>query len=301
MRARAYGGLLKSSQIDWTWWFSTVKWNSAFHAVFLLTVLCDVLPHMLFLPPHSNSTPPSSSPRPCLSSPLLPDPLLKSCGECLNLRESGNHVMTGALESSSSKTGVSLYLVCLLFVAHTFTDIHRAIFCFCRPPLLSSLSIYFISLHSILCLRAEDRDSVPARLLLWRLHHHLPLRGAGGHPRQSAYCWRYSHHWTNGETLMKLTSCLCPAAHSLNIFLSFFFFFPRLHWVNVTGSGSVACTLGPSFETSTCHACTKSWEAFCLVAAWASRSPTWQSWAWDACDPISCPSVISLTRPSTAA
>lgn len=102
----------------------------------------------------------------------------------------------------SSKTGVSPYLADLLFVAHT-TDIHQAIFCFClhAPPSLSPT--HFISLHPILCLRAEGSDSVPAGLLLRRFHHHLSLRGERGHPRQPAYCWRHSHHWTNGETMTK--------------------------------------------------------------------------------------------------
>lgn len=179
--------------------------------MFLLTFLCDILPQMFFLPPHSNATPPCSSPCLRLSSPLLPDSLLIVCGmlkpagiwkSCHGWRS------LKQLLSCSSKTGVSLYLAYPLFVAHT-TDIHQAIFCFCQPPLLSP--IHFISLHPILCLWAEGRDSVPARLLLWRFHHHLSLRGPRGHPRQSAYCWRYSHHWTNGETMMKSISCLCLA------------------------------------------------------------------------------------------
>lgn len=103
--------------------FSTVKRNSAFHTVFLLTFLCDILPHMFFLPPHSNSTLPCSSPCLHLSSPLLSDPLLivcgmlkpagiwKSCHDWCSLKQ---------LLSCSSKTGVSLYLaVCCTYHRHS--------------------------------------------------------------------------------------------------------------------------------------------------------------------------------------
>lgn len=145
---------------------------------------------------------------------LKPPGIWKSCHDWRSLKQ---------LLPCSSKTGVSLYLAYPLFAAHT-ADIHQAIFCFCQPPPPPLLSpIHFISLHPILCLWAEGCDSVPARLLLWRLHDHLSLRGARGHPRQSAYCWRYSHHWTNGETLIKLAVYLCCAV--TEHFLALFFLF----------------------------------------------------------------------------
>lgn len=164
---------------------------------------------MFFPLPHSNSTLPHSSPCLCLSSPL-PDPLLESCAECFNPRESGIHVMTDTLESSSCRAPLRLEYLCISLISslHIPQTFIKPSFVFAHTPPPSLSPIHFISLHPILCLRAEGSDSIPTGLLLWRFQHHLPLRGEGGHPRQPAHCWRYSHHWTNGETRRKETLCL---------------------------------------------------------------------------------------------
>lgn len=179
---------------------------------------------------------------------LKPAGIWKSCHDWRSLKQ---------LLSCSSKTGVSLYLAYLLLVAHTI-DIHQAIFCFCQPPscllYISSASIPFFACElkavtpyrrgffcgdSTITYPYVEREAIPDSLLI-----------AGGIAITGLTVRQCS--------MMKLTSYFCLDALWLNIFLSFFCLFFRLHWVNVTGSGSVACTHGPLFETSMCHACTKS-------------------------------------------
>lgn len=70
---------------------------------------------------------------------------------------------------------------------------------FCLPPLS-----HIISLHPILCVWIEGGDTIQARLLLWRLQHHVSLRGEWGHPRWPAHCWWYSHHRTSSKALLLL-------------------------------------------------------------------------------------------------
>lgn len=76
--------------------------------------------------------------------------------------------------------------------------IHQAIY-FCLPPLS-----HIISLHPILCVWIEGGDTIQARLLLWRLQHHVSLRGEWGHPRWPTHCWWYSHHRTSSKALLLL-------------------------------------------------------------------------------------------------
>lgn len=84
-----------------------------------------------------------------------------------------------------------------------------------------------------------------------------------------------------------------------NQFLSSYFLL-RSHWVNAIGCVSEVSTHGLLCETAMCRASTRNWEASCLAAVWVSLSLIWPSLVWDACAPISCLSVTSPMRPSTA-
>lgn len=124
------------------------------------------------------------------------------CVECFIPRESGNHVTRWLTICSprAPDTGVSLYLalsvsmfLSVIFVAQTTYS----------QTFIPSLSLpHLISLHPILCVWTEGGDSVQARLLLWRLQHHLSLCGEWGHPWQPAHRWWYSHHRPNGKTVI---------------------------------------------------------------------------------------------------
>lgn len=137
----------------------------------------------------------------------------QQCVECFIPWESGNHVTRWLtlfkaaplmLLWDSISVSCSLCLSLALWSslhgphAHRHSSSHLLFFVCLPSPSLPRL----ISLHPILCVWVEGGDSVQARLLLWRLQHHLSLRGERGHPWQPAHCWWYSHHWPNGKTMI---------------------------------------------------------------------------------------------------
>lgn len=72
-------------------------------------------------------------------------------------------------------------------------------FCFASFPFT-----HLISLHPILCVRAEGRDAVQTRVLLRGHQHNVSLRGERGYPRWPAHRWWNSHHRPHGKRLIML-------------------------------------------------------------------------------------------------
>lgn len=136
--------------------------------------------------------------QPCMEC-LIPRGIRKSC--CVLC-----HTPVGQKKASFMLVSATNYLCILLSRwsllhrprSHSHSSRHLLFFV-CLP----SLSLpHFISLHPILCMWVEGSDSVQTRLFLWRLQHHLSLRGERGHPWQPAHRWWYSHYWPDGKIMI---------------------------------------------------------------------------------------------------